>query len=393
MQPRLRKLIPVLLSATVGLGVSLWIGVLHSRLHADPSYASFCNVNAQLNCDVVLTSRYATLAGFGVSTWAVLFHLAVLATALGAGFAGRARTRETLGTAVAVLGGLGFLFSAYMAAIAFGVLHTICLMCSALYLVSICLLVTSWQLRNALRVGGRRQQAEADRPVMIAGLGALAILALVAGYEVLSPPARASTPEQIRQQHPEFYSWFFSQPVIPSMAGTGASVGAPAAAVTLVEFSDFQCGHCAKLHDALEELLPRERGRVRVVFRHFPLDASCNPKLTHSFHADACLAAIAAECAGEQGRFWEYHGVLFDKQAQLGREYLIRYASDLGLDKERFITCLASDPPRLRVQHDIEDGQRAEIDSTPTIFLNDRRIKGALEPDRLLDAFVLAATK
>ncbi len=393
MQPHLRKLVPVLLFAVVGLCVSIWIGALHVRLHADPSYASFCNVNEQVNCDVVLTSRYATLAGFPVSTWAVLFHLAVLGTALGAGFAPRARAREAFGTAVAVLGGLGFSFSAYMAAIAFGVLHTICLMCSILYLVSICLLVASWRLRNSLRVGARHQLAAADRSIMIGGLGALAILMLVAGYEVLTPPARASTAEQIRKQHPEFYSWFYSQPIVASMAAAGASRGAPGAAVTLVEFSDFQCGHCAKLHDILEELMPRERGKVRLVFRHFPLDASCNPKLTKSFHTDACLAAVAAECAAEQGRFWEYHSILFDKQGQLGREYLIRYASDLGLDKDRFISCLASDAPRLRVQRDIEDGQRAEIDSTPTIFINDRRIKGALEPDRLLDAFVLATTK
>jgi len=384
---------PVLLFALLGLAVSLWIGSLHVRLDTDPSYTSFCNVNDQFNCDRVLTSRYARLGGFSISTWATLYYLAVLGMGIGTAFSARARTRESLALALATLGGFGFAFSVYMAIVAFGILHTVCLMCSALYLVSIGLLVTTLRLRNALRVVGRRQQQAPDRSIVMAGLVATGILAILVAYELLTPSARAASAEEIRRQRPEFYSWFHSQPVIPSMAAEREAHGAPGAAVTLVEFSDFQCGHCAKLHDVLEEVLSRERGRVRVVFRHFPLDSSCNVKLTRGFHADACLAAFAAECAREQGKFWDYHSILFANQSRLGRDALIRYASDLGLDKERFIACLASDAPRLRVQRDIEDGQKAEIDSTPTIFINDRRIKGALDPDRLLDAFVLATAK
>ncbi len=390
MQPYTKKLLPVVLFAILGLGVSLWIGVLHGRLSADPSYTSFCNVSDQVNCDRVLASRYAELGGISISSWAVIYYLLVFGAAAGVAKANRATMRENLGTALWVLGGFGFAFSAYMAFIAFAILNTICLMCSALYVVSICLLVATWRLHNSLRTLGRRQPAAPDRSIVIAGAVAGLGLVLVIVYELLAPSARAATSDEIRRLRPEFYKWFFAQPVVPNMAAAGASTGAANAPVTLVEFSDFQCGHCAKLHEVLEEVLASERGRVRIVFRHFPLDSSCNPALKRGVHAEACLAAVAAECAHEQGRFWEYHRLLFKNQSRLSRDFLLRYASDLGLDKDRFVTCLASDAAMQRVRQDVADGQRAEIDSTPTIFVNDRRIKGALETDRLLDAFVLA---
>jgi len=382
------------LFALLGIVVSLWIEVLHVRLDADAGYASFCNVNERVNCDLVLTSRYAKLGGIPVSRLGALFYLIVAAAALGIARAGRATTRVNLGKAVVGLSVLGFLYSAYMAAIAFGVLQTVCLMCSALYVISIGLLVAAWRLQTSLRLLGRRQRDQletSDRAALIGGGAAIGLLAMVVAYESLAPSALASTPDEIRQLRPEFYSWFYSQPTVGSYGDAGPTRGNPEAPVTVVEFSDFQCGHCAKLHDSLEQVLRRESGKVRVVFRHFPLDSNCNPKIPQRFHADACLAAIAAECADAQGRFWEYHSILFENQKQLGREFLIRYASDLGLDKDIFTACLTSDAPRLRIQRDVEAGQRAGIDSTPTVFINGRRINGALEPQGLADAFILAA--
>lgn len=394
MQTNWNRLAPVVVFALLGVAVSAWIEILHIRLDADPNYASFCNVNERFNCDLVLSSRYAKLAGVPVSRLGALFYLLVAATALAVSRASRVTARVTLGKVVLTLALLGFLYSVYMAAVAFGILQTVCLMCSALYVVSIGLLVSAWRLQSSLRPLGRRQREDlgtSDRTVMIGGAAAVALLAVVVTYEALSPVAAASNPEEIRQKRPDFYTWFFAQPVVGSFGDAGPSRGRPEAPVTVVEFSDFQCGHCAKLHESLEQVLRRESARVRVVFRHFPLDSSCNPKIPQRFHADACLAAMAAECAEEQGRFWEYHSILFENQKQLGREFLLRYASELGLDKERFTACLASDAPRLRIQRDVEAGQRAGIDSTPTVFINGRRINGALEPQGLADAFILAA--
>jgi len=160
----------------------------------------------------------------------------------------------------------------------------------------------------------------------------------------------------------------------------------------VVEFSDFACGHCLGFRDALEAVCARDGNNVRVVFRNFPLDASCNSSIESSLHPDACLAAVAAECAGEQGQFWQYHDLLFANQKQLGRTFLLAYAERLGLDVQRFTTCLAADAPRARGVADTRVGAELGVRSTPTVFLNGRRVAGALAPDRLANALVLAGS-
>src|SRR6185295_5027167 len=100
---------------------------------------------------------------------------------------------------------------------------------------------------------------------------------------------------------------------------TGPSRGPQGAKVTIVEFSDFQCPFCSKAHDTVEEVMQTYAGKVRLVFRHFPLE----------FHAQAPKAAEAAACANEQGKFWEYHDVLFKNQQKLQPEDLKAHASGM----------------------------------------------------------------
>jgi protein-disulfide isomerase len=96
----------------------------------------------------------------------------------------------------------------------------------------------------------------------------------------------------------------------------------------------------------------------------------------------ACLAACAAECAGRQERFWEYHDVLFENHEHLERESLFRYARELGLDLRTFAACLDDPATLARVGEDVEAGARAGVNGTPTLFFNGRAIAGAL-PDRI----------
>src|SRR5262249_45366583 len=132
---------------------------------------------------------------------------------------------------------------------------------------------------------------------------------------------------------------------------------------------------------ALAALRNRVRGRPeeKRVFRHFPLDNRCNREMQQQLHPDACLAAAAAECAGQQNRFWEYHDLLFEHQKALDRDSLFRYARDLDLDIAQFRTCLDDPATMARIAEDVSAGAHLGIESTPTIFINGRRIQGALE--------------
>jgi protein-disulfide isomerase/uncharacterized membrane protein len=397
MWERVKKSLPVVILAIIGLGVSVMIEVVHRRLAADVNYASFCNVSANVNCDVVLSSRYAWLAGISVGVWAILFYIGVLVVALGASTATRAKLRGTFGTLTFTAAIWGLLFSIYMAAIAFAILHAVCLMCTSLYLVNIGLFGAAWRLRAKLKPSGRRQATERagqDRMVVIASILVAVVLVGIGSWEAFGRSAHLASASDIERQRPDFYRWYFAQPRtdLPDHSNRNTR-GRADAPVTIVEFSDFECGHCAAFHKSLDEVLHRVGRNVRVVFRHFPLDAACNPTVPTHVHPQACLAAIAAECAAEQGKFWQYHNVLFDHQQELGRSFLMQYAARLGLDGSRFAECLGSADARARVEHDVEEATQLGIDSTPTIFINGRTIKGALEPELLSNALTLARTQ
>ena len=393
MQEHTKRLLPFLSLALLGLGVSIAIEVVHRRLVADVNYASFCNVNASINCDAVLTSRYATLAGNSVSSWGIAFYVLVSGLAIALARAGRTAQRRTLSTAAVIAAVWGLVFSAYMAVIALFVLHTVCLMCSALYLISVGMFGAAWWLRSGLSVVGRRQTRERsarDRWVLVGSTLAGVALVAVGAWEALGRGAPQISATEIERQRPEFYRWFLARPVVQVPADGNHSRGNPNATVTIVEFSDFECGHCAAFHQSIEDVLRRGDQSVRVVFRHFPLDSACNPKVPSRMHPQACLAAVAAECAAEQGKFWQYHNLLFDNQQHLEREFLLAYANRLGLDAGRFTSCLGSEAAQARVERDASAGAQLGIDSTPTLFINGRTIKGALETDLLTDALTLA---
>ena len=393
MSTRVKKTLPIFVFALIGVGIGVASQVVHLRLATDVNYASFCNVNAAVNCDAVLSSRYAVLAGVSISIWAMLYYLVVIALAVAVILATGARLRERLATITLLVAAWGLLFSLYMAVIALGVLHAVCVMCGGLYLVSVGLFAAAWRSRSQLLAGSRRRAAERarqDRLVVLGSVVAAALLIAIGSWEAFGPRVQGADAAAIARQLPDFYRWYLSQPIVQVPVDGGHSRGSAAAPVTIVEFSDFECGHCAQFHHTVDDVLRRYAQNIRVVFHHFPLDSECNPSLTGRLHPKACLAAVASECAAQQGQFWQYHDVLFNNQKQLGRQSLIEYAARLGLDTTRFTACLDSAEPRARVQNDVTEAAALGVDSTPTVFINGRLVKGALESDLLCAAVTLA---
>jgi protein-disulfide isomerase len=265
-----------------------------------------------------------------------------------------------------------------------------------LYVINVGLFVATWWLRIAVKTWGSRGTAVPagrDRVVVVGSVAATLVLIAISSWEALGRGMHQLDAAAIAHDQPKFYRWYLAQPVVPvpnePLDGTHAR-GSTDAPVTIVEFSDFECGHCAVFHASLDDVLPRFGQTVRVIFRHFPLDPSCNPSVSGQVHPGACLAAVAAECAGEQSKFWQYHNLLFENQQHLDRQFLIGYASRLGLDVPRFTACLGSLEARARVERDAKAGAQLGIDSTPTVFINGRAIRGALAADKLMNAITLA---
>ena len=363
------------------LGVAVSGVILYEELQLAnvPGHSAFCTLGGVVNCDLVLSSRYGTFLGVPLGVWAlVTFVVGALAAIPGAFLGITAGTADLLLIALAS-GSLGF--SVVLAVVMGVVLRHVCLLCLSLDVVVAAWFVTVLPLaRNfaaSTAVGWLQRRTVAHATAVAAVVSAIASGALSAAY---TPPAIATAAE-IESHEPEFAQHYLARPVVASatvMRADAASKGRPDAPVTIVEFSDFQCPACGQAYRDLHELLAR-RTDVRLVFRNFPLDSSCNEAMPRALHPDACNAAIAAECARQQNRFWEYHDRLFEHQHTLDRDSLFRYAREVELDIPTFRTCLDDAATRARIADDIQAGIAAGIESTPTLFINGRRIDGALE--------------
>jgi protein-disulfide isomerase len=159
---------------------------------------------------------------------------------------------------------------------------------------------------------------------------------------------------------------------------TGSPAKGPAdAPITIVEYSDFQCGFCLRANATVAQVLARYGDKVRRVFKHFPLD----------FHKEAPLAHLASLAANEQGRFWEMHDRLFANQRALQRDDLLAHAKALGLDMARFTADLES--PRLKaiLDRDLAEGAKLGVEGTPTFFINGTALVGA-QPESAFTAAI-----
>lgn len=161
----------------------------------------------------------------------------------------------------------------------------------------------------------------------------------------------------------------YLEPPRQEVGADGFPARGPAdAAVTLVEFSDFECPYCSQVVPTLERIHSSYGDRVRIVFRQFPLD---------SIHPHARKAAEAALCAHEQERFWAMHDALFEERETLTIERLKQIAAGLGLDAETFDACLDSGRTAEAVETDVREGRRLGIKGTPVLFVNGRPLSGA----------------
>lgn len=164
------------------------------------------------------------------------------------------------------------------------------------------------------------------------------------------------------------------EPLREEVAASGPGRGPPQAPIVLVEYSDFQCPYCGRFEGVLKTTLARYPGMIRLVYENYPLT---------DIHPDAEKAAEAAECAEQQGKFWELHDRMFAEQASLGVDALKDKARSIGLDSRAFDQCLDSGSARDSVQRDVQAARRLAVVSTPTSFVNGRLVLGAVSAEDL----------
>lgn len=304
-------------------------------------HALVCPVRG--SCETVLNSPYAQLRGIPLPWFGAAFYLVVFGLWLAVGAVSSLPLRLWLldGMLWALLAGLTF--SLGLMYVQFGVLHAFCPLCTASALTVVASVVTAFRARRVVSAG----------PVGASPAGALT-LAVFATFPILI-----------------FVAGIFAQK--PSAGGllmmdlsTAHRLGPANAPVQMVVYSDFQCGFCKQLAPVLRQVSGEFPKEVAVVFRYYPLPG----------HPRAIPSAVAAECAAEQGLFWEYHDKLFAEGGDLDDARLLALAGTLGLDQQRFETCLRSDKPRRAVEANLREATMLDLPGTPFVFLNGRPLEG-----------------
>lgn len=204
-------------------------------------------------------------------------------------------------------------------------------------------------------------RAKSERLLNIATAAVTICAVVLGGHRIYAMTQRADDAVVAEDREPQWREF----------ASGGHRMGPQDAAVTIVEFADFQCPYCRRAAKDLRELRQRYPKDIALIFRHYPL----------SGHAQATPAAQAAECAGRQGRFEQFHDMLYAEPDSLGHKTWVRFALESGIaDSAKFSRCLADDSVQATIAMDRAAGDRLGVEGTPTFLVNDRRIDGYISP-------------
>ncbi len=402
-----KRLTIALILCLLGAALS---GVLLLQHHGEPSavsaVAQVCGAGETNGCDAVNQSAWSKLLGVPLAAIGVAFYLslaALLLLGLQAGDEGRVGARAAatllmlaLAADVVLLGLQAFSIGAF------------CKLCLVTYALNAAALFALWPSRQA----GLPSSSLAGRLVACGwGVATLAAVLFAMAWNsalteraerragaILGAPlgsAAAGAKESGGAQSevarlkailddPHKYEEYQQQKAVSDfeiakpqdIATNGVPLKGPAdAPIVVVEYSDFLCPYCRAIAGAFRDFIPQAQGRASVRFKHYPLDKACTPSLNQTIHPGACLLAKGAICANAQGRFWEYHDKVFSAPPQNpDRSRVVSIAAAAGLDAEGLGSCLDSPETAARLKVDIDEAQRLGVNSTPTIFINGKRL-------------------
>jgi protein-disulfide isomerase/uncharacterized membrane protein len=390
----------------VGAGVATYLTTLHVR-HVGTGAASSCNFGGPFNCDVVNTSEYSAVLGVPVSHFALLLYLLcflLAVTGLRSSGERAEKERARLHLLLLALAAMAAGVSLGLAYVSVFVLKALCAFCTVLYAVNLLLLGVSLPGASAaLRTAAASEPGGAIvstlRALRAPGLAGI-LVGLLCGFVFSAAHLRqhlgalhqrpaqksAQTTDQKSEQKSEQKSDAAQKELVASLDAprvdlvtqTAPSLGPATAPITIVEVSDFECPYCRRAAATLKELLPLYPGKLRVVFRHFPLDQACNPLLTRPLHEHACDAARAAVCVAERdpSRFFAFAEKLFTGETD--PESISQAITGVGLKAEEIAACAKGQAAADRVARDIRECNAAGVRAVPVLFINGRAVRGAL---------------
>ncbi len=376
----------------VGLGLAgylfyLHLGLLRGELLGGP----VCSGSGVLNCHAVTAGSWGSFLGMPLAIWGMLGYLLILGLALLA-----RQSVELASDAMTLIFGICLLFVAIDVALLIVMITVIryyCVFCLLTYginfmllLISACSLGRPWSV--ALGGVGRSLGIlwpSPSRPAVglfwgLLVVGTLGAVGAHASTTFVSQGSFGAARKQIRE-------YLSRQPRVNVSVDGDPSHGPAGAFLQIIEFSDFFCPACQRAAKMNTILLAGHRNDARFVFKHYPLDSSCNDRVNRMVHPGACTVAAASECAHLQGKFWPFHDLLFEKGTQYPLNQLDADLQRLGVDMTQFRACMESGQGLEAVKRDIAEGAKANITSTPTYVMNGVPLAGGIQP-QMFEEFV-----
>ena len=414
------RVVAAVILCTVGIAVSgLLLLQHHGQSSAVAAVEQLCGAGAHSGCAVVASSRWSAVGGIPLAAIGLVFYAAVALLLLLGVMAGPP-TRA----AAAALALLGLTLALAVDVVLLGVqwlaIHDYCRLCLYTYGLNVLAAIALLPARRDGTVVGEAVTVREGRLAFAAwGLGTLCLVLGVGLGELGLARAQAATagnvlgtvpltalpagateadryreearlaseqvrrlqetlddPAKLERYLTEKAQRDFEQGPVNMIDLAGVPYKGPVQApIKVVEFSDFLCPFCRNVAGAFDKYLPTTAGRVVVYYKNYPLEKECNTALASTVHQGACLLALGGLCAQEQGRFWPYHDRVFSaplSNPQTGD--VQRMAIEAGLDAAAFEKCMASGSQRERLTAQINEARNAGVNSTPTLFINGKRL-------------------
>lgn len=371
-------------------------------------------------CDIVSQSRYASFLGLPLAAWGVFYYASVFAL-LTPLVLDPAEGEDAAPSLAFFLAGLAVAIDLALLGLQLFAIKAFCEFCIATYFVNAFTLFALWPFRQPARAVSFLTAANFRRGLaawMVASLGmagaavaadsALQGRKAAAGESILGIPATLKAPEkaapgsveeQLAEARAEAKKWKetldderklqiylnqkarddFNQAPPQTIDLTHAPEhGAPNGPIKVASYSDFMCPFCRDLASAMRNYLPTAGNQVTAFYKHYPLDNACNPHVGQAVHPGSCELSLAGICAQESGRFWEYHDRVFaERWDKATRADALRIGAAAGLQAQALGACMDAAATRGRLSRDIEEGARVGVESTPTLFVNGRKLSSS----------------
>jgi uncharacterized membrane protein/protein-disulfide isomerase len=373
--------------ALLALGASIAALYVHYRIIKDPTYTSFCDINATVSCEAVLESPYATVRGVPVAAAGVIWSTLVLLIAATGLRRDKDKTDAYAAAAgyIFVLATIGLSAVLYLGYASFFVIGKLCPLCMTMYVSVIGIFLLSGGISMALSALPSRLSGDVRSVLKSPALAVLALLFIVGSVslvaffpraeeqtvatagEVYTPPTETIDPDQLA----EFNKWIDAQPRV------NVPFPANGAQVLIVKFNDYQCPSCRQTYMEYKGILAKYQNnpKVRFVTMDFPLDSECNAG--GGIHNSACEAAAAVRMAKAKGKGSEMEEYLFSNQEKFTPTWVKDAAKQVA-----GVTDFDAEYPKVleQVKADAALGRQLDVQATPTFFINGLKINGGFRP-------------